>query len=106
MINLSMTPQEQALELHCSQGDNILRAFRFALFNGNTEIPVPADASVLFQQSNGVTQACAVENGHVVMDVVPAMTAEPGIYRCNLRISKDGGVIHSSIFTLRVERRP
>ena len=99
-----MIPQKESLELFCSQCDTSLRRFTFALYNGNTQVLIPSSATVLFQQSNGATHACSIENGLAVLNAYADMTAIPGRYRCNLKITEqDGGVIHSAVFTLNVE---
>ena len=104
MISLSMIPQKQSLELFCSQGDKTLRKFIFELYNGRNLVLLDGTETVEFEQSNGVTQPCSIENGHVILDAHANMTALPGRFRSRLKITdQGGGVVHSAVFTLNVE---
>lgn len=104
MISLSMIPQKQSLELFCSQGDKTLRKFIFELYNGRNPVLLDGTETIEFEQSNGVTHQCSIENGHVILDTHANMTALPGRFRSRLKITEqDGGVVHSAVFTLKIE---
>lgn len=104
MISLSMIPQKQRLELFCSQGDKTLRKFIFELYNGRNPVLLDGTETIEFEQSNGVTHQCSIENGHVILDAHANMTALPGRFRSRLKITdQDGGVVHSAVFTLKIE---
>ena len=57
-----------------------------------------------FQQSNGAVHSCSIEDGNAVLDAYEDMTSDPGTFRSRLKITEaGGGVIHSAVFTLKIE---
>lgn len=93
MYRLNMIPKKETLEIFCSQGDTSLRRFIFELYNGDDQISLDGTETVEFQQSNGV-----------VLDAYEDMTSDPGTFRSRLKITEaGGGVIHSAVFTLKIE---
>ena len=104
MISLSMIPQKQSLELFCSQGDTSLRRFIFELYNGDDPVIFAGSETIEFQQSNGAVHSCSIEDGKVILNAYEDMTSVPGIIRSRLKITEaGGGVIHSAVFTLKIE---
>lgn len=104
MYRLNMIPKKETLEIFCSKGDTSLRRFIFELYNGDDPVGLAGSETIEFQQSNGAVHSCLIEDGKVVLDAYADMTAEPGRYRSRLKIAEQGGgVIHSAVFTLKIE---
>ena len=104
MYRLNMIPKKETLEIFCSKGDTSLRRFIFELYNGDDQISLDGTETVEFQQSNGAVHSCSIEDGKVILNAYEDMTSDPGTFRSRLKITEtDGGVIHSAVFTLKIE---
>ena len=104
MYRLNMIPKKETLEIFCSKGDTSLRRFIFELYNGDDPVGLAGSEDIEFQQSNGAVHSCLIEDGKVILDAYEDMTSDPGAFRSRLKITEtDGGVIHSAVFTLKIE---
>ena len=104
MYRLNMIPKKETLEIFCSKGDTSLRRFIFELYNGDDPVGLAGSEDIEFQQSNGAVHSCLIEDGKVVLNAYEDMTSVPGTFRSRLKITEtDGGVIHSAVFTLKIE---
>lgn len=104
MYRLNMIPKKETLEIFCSKGDTSLRRFIFELYNGDDPVIFAGSETIEFQQSNGAVHSCLIEDGKVVLDAYEDMTSDPGTFRSRLKITEaGGGVIHSAVFTLKIE---
>lgn len=104
MYTLNLIPKKETLEIFCSKGDTSLRRFIFELYNGDDPVGLAGSEDIEFQQSNGAVHSCLIEDGKVVLDAYEDMTSDPGTFRSRLKITEtDGGVIHSAVFTLKIE---
>lgn len=104
MYRLNMIPKKETLEIFCSKGDTSLRRFIFELYNGDDPVGLAGSEDIEFQQSNGAVHSCLIEDGKVVLDAYEDMTSDPGTFRSRLKITEaGGGVIHSAVFTLKIE---
>lgn len=104
MYTLNLIPKKETLEIFCSKGDTSLRRFIFELYNGDDQISLDGTETVEFQQSNGAVHSCSIEDGKVILNAYEDMTSVPGIFRSRLKITETGGgVIHSAVFTLKIE---
>lgn len=103
---INLIPGKILTEIPVSQGDTSLRRFTFNLKAGAEEITLDGTEAVEFLQSNGSRHLCAIEDGKAILDAYADMTENAGQYRCNLQITESGGgVIHSAVFSLKVEDR-
>lgn len=103
IYTVDLIPAERVTVIRCSQGDTSLRRFAFALKIGASDYALTAE-TVTFIQSNGAEHACTIMNGLAVLDAYADMTAEPGTFRCKLKIEDNGGgVLYSAAFILEVE---
>ena len=104
---ISMIPKATVTRCGVSQGDTSLRKFEFELMQGAEMIALEGTETVEFIQSNGARHTCTIEQGRALLDAYEDMTAEPGSYRCKLKITETGGgIIYSAAFILEVEKRP
>ena len=104
MYRLNMIPKKETLEIFCSKGDTSLRRFIFELYNGDDPVVLAGSETIEFQQSNGAEHSCSIEDGKVILNAYEDMTSVPGIFRSRLKITETGGgVIHSAVFTLKIE---
>ena len=103
MYTLNLIPKKETLEIFCSKGDTSLRRFIFELYNGDDQISLDGTETVEFEQSNGVTHQCSIENGHVILDAHANMTALPRRFRSRLKITNQNGETNNSANIEEVE---
>ena len=106
MTILNLIPKKTApVIVSCSEGDQILRAFRFQFMNGDSLWNIDCD-SVTMEFSNGVSIPGTVADNSAVFDCSEEMSAKPGIFFGKIEFLKNAEKIHSASFLFKVERKP
>lgn len=105
-INLDLIPQGVAPIIHVSQYDKG-QTWLFNLFVGDMAFSVPAGSGVTIQgtkrDGTGFEYACTYSGSQVTATEEQQMTVLAGDTPAELRISKDGDIIGSINFIIRVE---
>lgn len=105
-INLDLIPQGVPPIIHVSQYDKG-QTWLFNLFIGNVTFNVPAGSAVTIQgtkrDSTGFEYDCTYSGSQVTAIEQQQMTVLAGDTPAEIRISKDGDIIGSINFIIRVE---
>lgn len=108
--NLNLIPDKVPVIVNCSQYDALSRTIEMVIFDGSTvyEIPSGTSASVrgTKQDNTGFEYPCTIDDSVVSFDIQDQMTIFAGKVPCEIRLSKDGGIIGTCNFLLNVEETP
>lgn len=108
--NLNLIPDKVPVIVNCSQYDALSRTFEMVIYDGSTvyEIPSGTSASVrgTKQDNTGFEYPCTIDGSVVSFDIQNQMTIFAGKVPCEIRLSKDGGIIGTCNFLLNVEETP
>ena len=107
-LELRMTPGGISPFTHVSQYETGARTFEFRLYDGDTEYPIPAGASVTLygRRPDGVgfSTPCAVVGSRLLVVVSADMTACAGKVECELELVSGDTRVSTENFYLLVER--
>lgn len=108
--NLNLIPDKVPVIVNCSQYDALSRTIEMVIYDGSTvyEIPSGTSASVrgTKQDNTGFEYPCTIDGSIVSFDIQDQMTIFAGRVPCEIRLSKDGGIIGTCNFLLNVEETP
>ena len=108
--NLNLIPDKVPVIVNCSQYDALSRTIEMVIYDGSTvyEIPSGTSASVrgTKQDNTGFEYPCTIDGSVVSFDIQDQMTIFAGRVPCEIRLSKDGGIIGTCNFLLNVEETP
>lgn len=108
--NLNLIPDKVPVIVNCSQYDALSRTIEMVIYDGSTvyEIPSGTSASVrgTKQDNTGFEYVCTIDGSVVSFDIQDQMTIFAGKVPCEIRLSKDGGIIGTCNFLLNVEETP
>lgn len=108
--NLNLIPDKVPVIVNCSQYDALSRTIEMVIYDGSTvyEIPSGTSASVrgTKQDNTGFEYPCTIDGSIVSFDIQDQMTIFAGRVPCEIRLSKDGGIIGTCNFLLNIEKTP
>lgn len=108
--NLNLIPDKVPVIVNCSQYDALSRTIEMVIYDGSTvyEIPSGTSASVrgTKQDNTGFEYPCTIDGSKVSFSIKDQMTIFAGKVPCEIRLSKDGGIIGTCNFLLNVEETP
>lgn len=103
-MNISIIPNQVNQLIRCSQNDTGLRKWNFTLYQDG-DIFVP-DGDVSLICSNG-EEISMVKDGDVLYcDCTENLSKDCGLFDCKIKIENGDEILHSSLFKLKVERKP
>lgn len=108
--NLNLIPDKVPVIVNCSQYDALSRTIEMVIYDGSTVYDIPSGTSASVrgtkQDNTGFEYVCTIDGSVVSFDIQDQMTIFAGKVPCEIRLSKDGGIIGTCNFLLNVEETP
>ena len=108
--NLNLIPDKVPVIVNCSQYDALSRTIEMVIYDGSTVYEIPSGTTATVrgtkQDNTGFEYPCTIDGSIVSFDIQNQMTIFAGKVPCEVRLSKDGGVIGTCNFLLNVEETP
>lgn len=108
--NLNLIPDKVPVIVNCSQYDALSRTIEMVIYDGSTVYDIPSGTSASVrgtkQDNTGFEYPCTIDGSIVSFDIQDQMTIFAGRVPCEIRLSKDGGIIGTCNFLLNVEETP
>lgn len=108
--NLNLIPDKVPVIVNCSQYDALSRTIEMVIYDGSTVYEIPSGTTATVrgtkQDNTGFEYPCTIDGSIVSFDIQDQMTIFAGKVPCEIRLSKDGGIIGTCNFLLNVEETP
>lgn len=108
--NLNLIPDRVPVIVNCSQYDANSRTIEMVIYDGSALYTIPSGTSASVRgtksDNTGFEYPCTIDGSKVSFDIQDQMTIFAGKVPCEIRLSKDGGIIGTCNFLLNVEETP
>lgn len=108
--NLNLIPDRVPVIVNCSQYDANSRTIEMVIYDGSALYTIPSGTSASVRgtksDNTGFEYPCTINGSKVSFDIQDQMTIFAGKVPCEIRLSKDGGIIGTCNFLLNVEETP